>query len=66
MTITNWRCLLRGHDDVKQVCARTQRLSVFCLRRAAAQLRDPAIGIDQARADVRERIHRYNTREVKR
>jgi hypothetical protein len=27
--------------------------------------RDPAIGIDQARADVRARIHRYNRREVR-
>src|SRR5689334_967501 len=27
--------------------------------------RDPSIGVDQARADVRERIHRYNRREVR-
>jgi hypothetical protein len=27
--------------------------------------RDPVIGIDQARAEVRERIHCYNTREVR-
>lgn len=27
--------------------------------------RDPVIGIDVARAEVRERIHRYNSREVK-
>jgi hypothetical protein len=26
--------------------------------------RDPAIGVDQARAEVRARIHRYNRREV--
>lgn len=28
--------------------------------------RDETIGVDQARAEVRERIHRYNTREVRR
>lgn len=28
--------------------------------------RDPAIGVDQARAEVRERIRRYNQREVRR
>jgi hypothetical protein len=28
--------------------------------------RDPAIGVDQARAEVRARIHRYNRREVTR
>jgi hypothetical protein len=27
--------------------------------------RDPSIGVDQARADVRERIHRYNRREMR-
>lgn len=27
--------------------------------------RDETIGVDQARAEVRERIHRYNTREVR-
>jgi hypothetical protein len=27
--------------------------------------RDPAIGVDQARAEVRARIHRYNRREVR-
>jgi hypothetical protein len=26
--------------------------------------RDPTIGVDQARAEVRARIHRYNRREV--
>lgn len=28
--------------------------------------RDPTLGVDQARVEVRERIHRYNTRGVKR
>lgn len=28
--------------------------------------RDPVIGLDQARAEVRERIRRYNQREVRR
>jgi hypothetical protein len=28
--------------------------------------RDPVIGLDAARAEVRERIHRYNSREVRR
>lgn len=27
--------------------------------------RDPAIGVDQARAEVRERVRRYNQREVR-
>jgi hypothetical protein len=26
--------------------------------------RDPSVGVDQARAEVRARIHRYNNREV--
>jgi len=30
-----------------------------------AEPRDPTIGVDQARAEVRARIHRYNNREVR-
>jgi hypothetical protein len=66
LQIMNWRCLLRGARR-REAGLREDPAPIGVLPALRpTEPRDPTIGVDQARAETRERIHRYNTREVKR